>query len=372
MVNPILATVALLIAILLMGGVLYNLYDRYHRPLNVVIAAGGAGGESYRFGEAIKDYLTKFYGERVTVTVLQTKGTAANLALLEAGEAHLATAQADVALDRWVAPTTKDKTHRGRAMAILYYDKIHLLSCAKDASTPRSATEIFAGFVARPERPRVYLPYESPEVPSGGQVETFVRLARYFGLRPGVHFDLVDDHGLAPQYCDEKEFGNVIFRVRLDGNRNIQEAIEKNWRLAPLTNIGALQRDNQALTPAWLVRGTYRIQQPPKLSSAEPKEKLPTLQVGRLLLARDDGSLPDFMIQEITRALNEEGPRLARVKSSADASFRQLFLQIPHLNRYDRLTALGVPLHVAAARHYRPQLAWSARLNETADTYSLF
>ena len=331
-----------MIAVSIFIGLGARAYDRYRRLYQITIAAGGSGGESFLIAQALQAYIQRQF-KNVSVSVVETKGTAANLALLETGQADFATAQADVALERWIRPSGEERAKQGRLVSVLYLDQVQLLTCSSSGAAT-NATRVFEAFMRRQGAARVYLPYEASGQPSGGQVETFLRIAAYFGLTDAKHYRLVNDHGSSPRVCDEREQGNVIFRVRAPGNRGIQDAIEKGWRLAALTNIGALRRSNQAVASGSIPEGTYRIRRDPQLSEPEPQKPLETLEVARVLLAKRSDSIPSWLTHQVARALNEEGPVLARIEGNPKSSkiLRQLFLRIPYLNRNVRLRSLGV------------------------------
>ena len=367
--NPAVAGLAAFIFVVLMASAGGYAFERYNRQWHVVLAAGGADGESHRIALSLRDYVHQTH-PNVTLEVQQTKGTAANLDLLARGDAHLAMAQADVALDRWVDPAA-DAGPKGQVVALLYTDKVHLLTCSADEVPPPS--HVVFSRMARQAVPlaKVYVPYEDTLAPSGGQVETFLRLATQAGLVPEVDFELVNDDGLPLPTCDESEHGNVAARVRAVGNAGVQRAIEQGWRLAPLSHRGALQRANAALHPCELAAGSYRSRSGPVGAQPEPPAAVPTLEVDRLLLAREDGSVPDWLVQQLAQMLNEQGPALARMGAEDTSEVRQLFLQIQGLNTRERLTSVGVPLHHAAATFYQPGLAWRNQLSENAEMLSL-
>lgn len=158
------------------------------------------------------------------------------------------------------------------------------------------------------------MPYEGEGTPSGGQVETFQRIAAYFELYEGKDYQLINDHGLVVPPCDSHQYGNVIFRVRALGNAGIQDALEKEWRLVAIRPLDALCHRNQAFNPSSIPKGTYRVRREPELSKAEPPESLETLEISRVVVARRSESTPDWLIHHLTRALNEEGATLAKMK----------------------------------------------------------
>ena len=345
------------------------------QPYDLVFAAGGKGGESYKLAVALSSHINDKF-ENVTIRVDDTMGTSENIRRLglnlktERQAAHFATAQADVAIEHWTKASPEISSELSRTVAMLFEDKVHLLVCSQDLSKDLDITAIFKAMVKSSKKSRIYVPYEAPDKPSGGQVETFLRIARYFGLNEKQHFVLVNDHGADPPFCDnDREKGNVIFRVRADGNEGILTAIQNRWRLAALTNVKALAEQNSALKPSWINQGTYRLSHPPDLSTPEPKIQLRTLRIGRLLLARNDGTIPDFVVKEITRALKEDGPSFTQIKSTR---LRQIFLRMPALNDIKTLNVLGVPVHPAATEVYEPQSTLSARLNNVADLYSFY
>ncbi|MEQ9487092.1 TAXI family TRAP transporter solute-binding subunit [Coleofasciculus sp. F4-SAH-05] len=66
-----------------------------NRVHHLTIAAGSKQGESYIFSQAMAQVVAK-YNPKIQIKVLETKGSKANIILLEEKKVQLATAQADI------------------------------------------------------------------------------------------------------------------------------------------------------------------------------------------------------------------------------------------------------------------------------------
>lgn len=395
---------ALVFVILVAWGALAA-YDRFARPAEIVIAAGGRDGESFQIISAMGKLIEARH-PNVRVRVRATRGTEENLRLLRAGDADLAAAQADVALEAWLRPTPNTEPMDGGVVAVLYEDTVQMLSCAPSPVLPKSqvstptakpgpglesaagprreapaghktrarytARAALARIVEGWSRAKVYLPYEVAG-PSGGQYRTFLRIAKHYGLTEHDSFEFVDDRGRSIPPCDEAEAGNLIFRVRAQGNRGVKQAVNEGWRLVEFLHAGSLPLENRALYRDVIASGTYRAQQPDSPSAPEPDRQVQTLGVRRLLLARCDDSVAGWLVRELAEVLNEAGPALARRAEPAAAGERldRILLNMPALNSIEQLTTLGVPLHPEAAVYYDPRLSWFSKLNDNADGMAL-
>jgi TRAP-type uncharacterized transport system substrate-binding protein len=121
----------------------------------LTLAAGSPSGESYIVCTALSTVLERHY-PTIKLRVLETGGTVESLKMIEDGQVQLAVAQADVL----AGPSA-------RILAVLYDDTFQLL-------TPRlSPVRSFAALRGK----TIALP------PSGGQLQSFLRVARHFGLQ---------------------------------------------------------------------------------------------------------------------------------------------------------------------------------------------
>ena len=354
--------------------------------VDVVVAAGGQDGESYKMLTAVKTLLER-QSANVKMTVLATRGTEENLRLLRDGNVHLATAQADVSLEDWLSLRTlpsapngagarrklgfgsaNAESPEGGLVAVLFVDKIQLLACGlalepqQDALT---AQGVFSSLIERGVKTTVYLPYEAGG-PSGGQYRTFLRVARHYGLHAERDFEFRSLQGEIP-LCDRREQNRLVFRVRAEGNAAIQRALNRGWRLVELRNTGSLRLTNRALVHGRLFAGTYRVRHADGPSSPAPPRDLDTVAVRRLLLARRDKALPGWLVRQVAGALNERGTDLARTTTVAPDAMDRFFLNVSGLNSRKALAETGLPLHPEVAVYYDPRLSWFAWLNSNGD-----
>ena len=353
-----------ILSVVVMGWSLSVLTQQSCGRVVVSVAAGGQDGESFKMLSAVGRLIERRHSN-VTVKVLSTKGTEENLRALGAGRVDLATAQADVALEDWLTPRARGA---GGLMAVLFVDKAQLLACGLPGARergPLTAQQAFMALSRRQAKAVVYLPYEEGG-PSGGQYRTFLHLARHYGLVPHRHFAFRNAEGDVPP-CTDDERLNLVFRVRADGNASVQRALDQGWRLVALQNTGSLRLTNRALIRSSILAGTYRVQRPDRPALPEPTRDIDTVAVRRLLLAREGGDVPGWLIRDIARVLNKQGPQLARTATAAPDAMDGVFLGVAGLNTRPALFEVGLPLHSAVAVYYNPGLSWFAWLNSNGD-----
>ncbi len=347
--------------------------------IEILAAAGGRDGESFKMLSAVKTLIER-KSRNVRVTILPTRGTEENLRLLREGKVHLATAQADVSLEDWLSRTAgwgpaapgpaMSGPRDGGLIAVLFIDKVQLLACGfappgRSPDVAMSAQTVFSTLVERGIRAPVYVPYEEGG-PSGGQYRTFLRVVEHYGLHPARDFVFKDLRGAIPP-CDERERFSLIFKVRAEGNADIQRALNRGWRLAALSNTRSLRLTNRALTYGQIYAGTYRIRRAEGPSVPEPVQDLDTVAVRRFLLGRKDEQFPGWLVRDIAQILNERGPALARTATAASDALDGFFLGASTLNSKAALKDAGLPLHPEVAVYYDPRLSWFAWLNSNGD-----
>jgi uncharacterized protein len=279
----------------------------------LTLAAGDLSGDSYALSSALKTVVERHY-PNIRINLVETGGTVENLAMLEAGRAQLATAQADV-----LAPP------RARILAILFDDTFQLM-------VPRnSQIQHFVDLRGR----RIAL------ARSGGQFQSFLRVAEHFGLHE-ADFRFV---GTSDQTSDEAFLNgqaDAIFRVRAIGNPSIQQLVEANTiRFVPIEHAVAMKINHPAFNAAIVPEGAY-LGHPPV-----PAEDLPTIAVHRTLLARDTVNAP--AIQAITGVLIERQQELMQEIPARLTGVRLLLAQV---RRPEAPTGLGPPLHPGALGFY--------------------
>jgi uncharacterized protein len=283
------------------------------KTVTLTLAAGAPGGESYILGNALKRVVERHY-PKIRIDLLETGGTVENLRMLDSGRAQLAAAQSDVL-----------PGPRARAVAVLYNDAFQLLV---PADSPLKS------FVALRGR-RIAL------APSGGQFQSFLRVAEHFGLHPG-DFQFV---GTTDESADEaflKGEADAIFRVRALGNPSIRRLVRSGKvRFLRIEHAAAMKIKYPSFQNAVIPEGSY-LGDPPV-----PTEDIPTVAVERTLLARDTAGAES--IQAVTSVLLE---RRGEVMEEVPASMEEIRLLLVQVRRPETQAGLGPALHLGAKNFY--------------------
>jgi uncharacterized protein len=310
--NRVVRIVLILVSASLLLGFAIVLWQQF-RPQYLTLAAGDPGGESYILGSALKKVVERHY-PRIRITLLETGGTVENLEMLEQGRAQLATAQSDVL----TGPAA-------RILAVLYDDTFQLM-------VPQgSQIQHFVNLRGM----RIAL------ARSGGQFQSFLRVAEHFGLHEDdFHFigsnDKIADQAFLNGQAD------AIFRVRAIGNPAIQQLVKTNKvRFLPIEQAAAMKIEHPAFDPALIPEGAY-LGEPPV-----PAQNLPTIAVHRTLLARDSAN-PDA-IQAITGVLME---RRQEILQEIPAHLSEVRLLLVQVRQPDSQAAFGPAVHPGAISFY--------------------
>ncbi len=279
----------------------------------VTLAAGAATGESYIIGSALKSVVER-HNPGIRITVLETGGSVENLNLLEAGRVQLAMAQADVV----TGPSA-------RIMAVLYDDTFQLIT--RRVPPPQNFAELRGQTVALAQ--------------SGGQYQSFLRVAHHFGLTPSdFRFVGKNDAEADKAFADGQV--DALFRVRALGNPAIQRFVQPgNVRLVPIEHAAAMKIEFPAFQPAVIPAGAYLG------NPSVPAQDLPTVSVQRTLLAA--ASLDEEVVSAITAALIDDRQQVAQAISDRHAEVRRLLAQA---RRPDVQSQLGPGLHPGALKFY--------------------
>jgi TRAP transporter TAXI family solute receptor len=279
----------------------------------LTLAAGSPSGESYILGSALKTVVERHY-PKIRITLLETGGTVASLQMLENGRAQLAAAQADVL----PGPSA-------RVLAILYDDAFQLLALKN--SPLRNFADLRGGRIALAQ--------------SGGQFESFLRVAEHFGLHR-EDFRFVGSSDESADEAFSKGQADAIFRVRAIGNPSIQKLVQSGKvRFLPIEHAAAMKIKHPAFEPALIPEGAY-LGNPPV-----PAEDLPTVAVHRTLLARDGAN--ETAIRAITGVLMEQRQELMEAIPEHMTEVRQLLAQV---RRPEPQAGIGPPLHLGAISFY--------------------
>jgi uncharacterized protein len=310
--NRVLRTVLVVGSLTIVAGLSVALLQR-SKTQHLTLAAGASSGESYILGDALKKVVERHY-PKIRITLLETGGTVENLRMLEDGRAQLAAAQSDIA----PGPSA-------RIVAVLYDDAFQLL-VSKDSS--------LQNFVDLRDK-RVAL------AQSGGQFQSFLRVAEHFGLhREDFHFVGTSDDTADAAFLSGR--ADALFRVRAVGNPSIQHLVQTGEvRFLPIEHAAAMKINHPAFEPAQIPEGAY-LGNPPV-----PAHDLPTVVVHRTLLARD--SADAAAIRAITEVLLE---RRQEMMQEIPANMTEVRLLLVQVRRPDSGTGLGPPLHPGAISFY--------------------
>lgn len=371
-VDPLLMVI---LSVLFCGALVSWLWSPFYRWITahkdrVVFAAGNKDGASYAMMTALGTRLLEKYPNDIEIEVLPTKGTIENLELLSRDPlkgkiAHIAAAQADVAL-RYRLGRNIALEGAGRVLAAIHLDKFQLLACEKPTKdNPGPVLEPYTVFSRKsdekkPKIRKVRLPL------GGGQEDSFVYLAQKFKLRLGTDYQVSDDSGKSVAHCGSAEYGHLMFRVRAEGHSDVSDALARKWRFVNLERASTVWSTDPTLIQSEILPGRFEGDRfDPRLF---PDVKLSTVAVPRLLLAREDKSLPSWVVHALIRILRDETAALAK---KVGPKYEDLVLGIPKFNQKDRLTSLGIPLHPDAAKAYDPTLRLISWYSDRADLFSL-
>ena len=279
----------------------------------LTLAAGSSSGESYILGNALKKVVEQHY-PKIRITLLETGGTVENLQMLENGRAQLAAAQSDIL-----------PGPRARAVAVLYDDTFQLL-VPKD-SPVQSLVDLRGRRIALAQ--------------SGGQFQSFLRVAEHFGLhQPDFQFvgttDATADNAFLNGQAD------AIFRVRALGDPSIQQLVQSGKvRFLPIEHAAAMKIKYPAFEPALIPEGAY-LGNPPV-----PARDLPTVAVHRTMLARDSANAA--AIRAVTGVLMERRQEMMQQIPARMTEVRLLLVQV---RRPELQSGLGPALHPGAISFY--------------------
>jgi TRAP transporter TAXI family solute receptor len=283
------------------------------RTQYLTLAAGDSRGESYILGSALKTVVERHY-PRIRINLAETGGTVENLAMLDQGRAQLATAQADIL-----------PGPRARIVATLYDDTFQLM--VPQDSPAQRLTDLRGKRIALSR--------------SGGQFQSFLRVAEHFGLHEGdFHFAGSSDTAADQAFLNGQ--ADAIFRVRAIGNPSIQQLVQTgNVRFLPIEHAAAMKIKHPAFNPALIPEGAY-LGNPPV-----PDRDLPTVAVHRTLLALDSANAD--AIRAITGVLME---RRQEMMQEVPAHLNDVRLLLVQVRQPELQAGFGPALHPGAAGFY--------------------
>ncbi|WP_166482210.1 TAXI family TRAP transporter solute-binding subunit [Scytonema sp. UIC 10036] len=326
------------------------------------MAAGLQGGDSYFFAEKIKNLVEKYSegDKKVCITLIKDptpQGTEENLEKLEKNEAQLATAQADILVMRDFPNIQlgNQKTVRVDSLVLLeqaevvslLFPDMYQLVVRDDSSNIKSVSDL--------ENKRIALPPKK-----GGQIKSFAFLMQHYGLitKEKNLVTMIEvgekDTDLKKALCDDKTVDAVFF-VRAIGNQNIRELLkdrECKARLVSIDQAAAIKIQNPYLEEVEIPEGAYQGGKNPIPNDGPDnvpdyqKQKVKTLSVQRLLLARKDVSPKE--IQALTQILYEHQQELVKE-----------FPLAANISPPNKFKGVGLPIHEGAQAYYdREKPSW--------------
>lgn len=310
--HRIIATSVIVFSLAVIGFVAWLAWQgsRIHR---LTIAAGSTSGESYILSAALKTVVER-HNPRVRVDVVETGGTVENLAMLEDGRAGMAVAQADVA----AGPSA-------RVVAVLYDDTFQLL-VRRD-----SPVQDFAGLRGK----TIALPR------SGGQFQSFLRVAEHFGLKES-NFRIMGTTDTEADQLFADGQADAVFRVRALGNPSIQRLVETGaFRLVRIDHAAAMKINHPAFEPTLVPAGAYLG------NPAVPPEDLPSIAVHRTLLAGTGAD--EQAVRAVTASLIDGRQEIAAEIPASEGAVRLLMAQV---RRPEPRADLGPAMHPGALDFY--------------------
>jgi len=253
-------------------------YAALTAPLSIKLRLGAdqINSEPYEMGTAIAHVISRTY-PGIKIEVVSTGGSSENMNLLTSGDLDLALVQAEVISRENVS-----------LLAVLYHDLFQLL--VRDDSGIQTLKDL--------EGKRIALPPVT-----SGQYRAFWFLANHYGLAPERIVAIPMNTYMADEALVQGQI-DAIFRVRGPRNSSIRVLFGRtNLRFIPIDQGAALHLRQPAYSPAFIPKGSYRG------DPATPAEKLPTVAVDRMLVARDD--VPEDVARAITSVLFEKRRDLA-------------------------------------------------------------
>ena len=300
-------------------------------PPQLTIAAGDKTGESYIISAAIKKVIER--RSNIQLQVEETKGTTQNIEMLSTGKAQLATAQVDVAADKIGNLNSQSKANV-RTVALLYKDTFQL--------------------VVKNPQINQFVQLKGKTIAlaaSGGQYQSFLTVAKHFGLsEKDFKITGLDSNGKPiPAYNDDladKDFqenkADAVFRVRAIGNKSIAVLVNKHQgKLISIPQAEAMKIKQPAFESAIIPQGAYRGHFP------VPSIDLPTVAISRLLLTNDQ--VDASIIRKLIQTIYENRQEIANEIPQNHAEIKPLIYSI---SRPKENSGVDISLHPGAVAFY--------------------
>jgi uncharacterized protein len=303
----------------------------YLTPPQLTIAAGDKTGESYLISEAIKKVIER--RTNIKLQVEETKGTTQNIEMLSTGKAQLATAQVDVAAEAIGNLNSLSKANV-RTVTLLYKDTFQL--------------------VVKNPQINQFVQLKGKTIAlaaSGGQYQSFLTIAKHFGLsEKDFKITGLDSNGKPiPGYNDQladKDFrenkADAVFRVRAIGNKSIADLVNNyQGKLISIPQAEAMKIKQPAFEAAIIPQGAYRGNYP------VPDTNLSTVAISRLLLANDQ--VDASIIRKFIQAIYENRQEIANEIPLDHAEVKPL---ISSISRPKENSGIDIFLHPGAMAFY--------------------
>lgn len=305
--------------VLLAGGLLWRITWHGGDPSKIAFATGKEGGTYHPYGQALGQILRDSMSG-VSVEVLETDGSVANVDLLAEGRAQFAFLQSNVLSKASVTEREEEKRTEQvasfRTVARLYAEVLQVV--VPKASGARALRDL--------DGQRVY-------VSSSGTAETAQLLFRHFGLAPRY----VHEVGDVSRSLLTGEIDAALYIAGLK-TQDVEDLLKTGQ--TRLLSLGDATRPGSALEGASLsMPGTRPSTVPKGTYGAEPPEPVGTLAVDALLVTRADQS--SRLVRQVTELLFDNKFQLARKHAAAR-----------ELAELQDSRGLRFPLHPGAAHYY--------------------
>jgi uncharacterized protein len=286
------------------------------RAAVVRFSTGAPGGGFYPFGAALADAFAKTLRD-ITIEVKPSTGAVANVKAIQAGEADVGFAFADVAYLAYVGELDGEPSRfdQLRAIAVLQLTPVQLV--ARKASGIESVDDL--------RRRRV-----SVGPPGSGTALTTRLIFEAFGITPAdVYTESLSFNEASVRLTNGTL--DAMFDTAIYPAESAERALRAGARLVPITGPGVerLRRAYPFLKPTLLPRDTY-----------PGANAITTVGVDSLLVCHR--ALDETIVHDLTAKLFQALPSMS--------SFRRL-----RLAELDEAPAAPIPLHDGAARYYREQ-----------------
>ena len=277
-----------------------------NRVQTLRLATGSSSGEYYAFAQAIAQVTHRHY-PKLKIEVVESSGSAQNMADVDAGTVELAMVQSDTPTQRNV-----------QAIASLYPEMYHFIVGQNSEIT--SLKEMRGKRVAI--------------MPEGsGSHSLFWPLIAHYGLTSEDITALPMTAAEAYQAL-ESDRVDALFQVMGLGNSAIGNLLRSGKaNLLPIQQIGSLQLSQPYLETVTIPQGTYDGGKP------IPSTDLPAVSVSALLIAHKD--VETEMVRSITKVLYEHRSELIAINP------RTARIQHPQASQN-----LGFPLHAGASSYH--------------------